>query len=98
MPITSPPHSEPPTGGFDLQSASLLMLTQRGQAIGEVVGRVQGVGVVFAEDAASAGQGVLIQGTGPLVLAQLSQMISEVVGRNQGLGVVLAEEAASAGQ
>jgi hypothetical protein len=58
-------------------------------------GRAHGLGVVIAEDAAAAGQGVFVQLPGRLVLAQLG---GEVGGGGQGVGVVAAEDAAAAGQ
>ena len=55
------------------EGAGLLVLTQRGQLAGEVVGRAEGGGVVVAEDPAAAGEGVLVEGAGLLVLAQRGQ-------------------------
>ena len=45
--------------------AGLLVLAQRAQVGGEVVGRGEGVGVVVAEDPAAAGEGVLVELRGP---------------------------------
>jgi len=47
------------------------------QVGGEVARRGQGVGVVVAEDAASAVQGVLVQVAGRLVLAKIPQVGGE---------------------
>ena len=49
----------PPSADPLAELTGLLVLTQCGQPDGEVVGRAQGVGVVLAQDAAVAGQGVL---------------------------------------
>ena len=54
--------------------------------------------MVLAQDAAAAGQGVLIQLPGRLVLAGRAQADGQVAGGGQGVGVVLAEVAAAAGQ
>ena len=53
-----------------LQLASLLVLTELAQYPGEVVGRDQRAGVVLAQDAAAAGEGVLMQCAGLLMLTQ----------------------------
>ena len=58
----------------------------------------KGVGVVLAQDAAAAGQGVFGQLPGRLVLPGRAQADGEVAGGGQGVGVVLAEVAAAAGQ
>jgi hypothetical protein len=79
-----------PANGFQKRS-------WRAQEDGEG-GRDPGVGVVLAQDAAAAGQGVFVQPLGRLVLAQLEQRGGEVAGGGQGVGVVLAEVAAAAGQ
>jgi hypothetical protein len=55
-------------------------------------------GVVLAEDAAAAGQGVFEKLPGRLVLADRTQAHGEVAGGGQGVGVVLAEDAAAGGQ
>jgi hypothetical protein len=70
----------------------------RTQADGQAVGGAQGVGVVLAQDAAAAGQGVFAQLPGRLVLADRTQANGEVAAGGQGVGVVLAEVAAAAGQ
>ena len=51
--------------GVLVEGAGLLVLTQRGQPDGEVVGRGEGVGVVLAQDPAAAGEGVLVERRGP---------------------------------
>ena len=61
-------------------------------------GRGPGVGVVLAQDAAAAGQGIFGQLPGRLLLADPAQAHDEVVGGGQGVGVVLAQDAAAAGQ
>jgi hypothetical protein len=81
-----------------LQLAGLPVLTQRMQVAGEVGGRGQGVGVVFAQDPTPAGEGVLVQGAGLLVLTQRPQVAGEVGGRGQGTGVVLAQDPTLAGE
>jgi len=48
--------------GVALQPSSLLVVTERPQDAAEEVGRVEGIGVVVAEDAAAPGQGVLVGG------------------------------------
>ena len=73
------------------EGAGLLVFTQRGQLDGEVVGRGEGVGVVFAQDPAAAGEGVLGEGAGLLVFTQRGQPDGEVVGRAEGVGVGVAE-------
>jgi hypothetical protein len=65
------------------------------EVTGEVVFRVEGVGVVLAQDAASAGQGVLVDGAGPLVVTNFVQVEGEAAGRDEGVAVVLAQDAAS---
>ncbi len=54
--------------------------------------------MVLAEDPATAGEGVLVEGAGPLVLTQPAQVDGEVVGRAEGVGVVLAQDPAAAGE
>jgi hypothetical protein len=48
--------------------------------------------VVLAQDAAAAGQGVVVQLFGRPVLVQLAQLAGEDEGGGQGVGVVLAED------
>ena len=73
------------------------MLTQRGQDRGEAVGRGEGVGVVVAEDAAAAGEGVLVEVAGLSILAQPVQAEGEGerAGRQQDVGVVVAQNPAA---
>jgi hypothetical protein len=54
--------------------------------------------VLIAEDAAAAGDDVVVQLPGRMVLAQLGQRADELEGGGQGVGVVLAPDAAAAGQ
>ena len=54
--------------------------------------------MVVAEDAAAAGEGVLVQCAGPLTLAPRGQVEGEVVSRVEGVGVVAAEDPAAAGE
>ena len=54
------------------------------QAEGEVVGGGQGVGVVLAQDAAAAGQGVFVQLPGRLALADPMQADGQAVERRPG--------------
>ena len=56
------------------------------------------LGVVVAEHAAAAGQGVFVQLAGRLILAQVPQVGGEVVRKGQGVALVVAEHAALAGQ
>ena len=84
--------------GVLVEGAGLLVLAQRVQVDGEVVGRGEGVGVVVAQDPAAAGEGVLVEGAGLLVLAQRVQVGGEVVGRAEGVGVVVAQDPAAAGE
>ena len=74
------------------------MPADRTQADGQAVGRGQGVGVVLAQHAAAARQGVFAQLPGRLVLPGRAQADGQVAGGGQGVGVVLAEVAAAAGQ
>ena len=74
------------------------IVTQRGTGRGRGCWPSEGVGVVLAQDPASAGQGVLVEGAGLLVLTQRVQVEGEVAGRGEGVGVVLAQNPASAGQ
>jgi len=67
----------------------------RTQADGQAVGGGQGVGVVLAQDAAAAGQGVFVSLPGRLVLPGRTQADGQVAGGGQGVGVVLAEVAAA---
>ena len=53
--------------------------------------------MVVAEDAAPAGEGVLVR-VRACVVAEGAQVVGEVVGRGEGVGVVLAEDAAVAGE
>jgi hypothetical protein len=75
---------ELPTAGEGVLAASLLVLTQLVQVIGEVMGREQGMWVVVAEDLPAAGEGVLVEAASLLVLTQLVQGIGEVMRRGQG--------------
>ena len=52
-----------------MASWAIVCLAERAQVDGEVVGGVQGVGVVVAQDAAAAVEGVLVQVAGGLDLA-----------------------------
>jgi hypothetical protein len=54
--------------------------------------------MVWAQDAAAAVEGVLVQVAGGLNLAQLAQVDGQVVGGVQGVGMVWAQDAAAAGQ
>ena len=54
--------------------------------------------MVLAQDAAAAGDDVVVQLPGRLVLAQLEQRGGEDEGGGQGVGVILAQDAAAAGQ
>ena len=56
------------------------------------------LGVVLAQDAAVAVEGVLVQVAGGLDVAQLAQVDGQVVGGVEGVGVVLAQDAAAAGK
>ena len=56
--------------GVLAEGAGLLVVAQRGQVAGEVVGRGEGVGVVVAQDPPAAGEGVLVEGAGLLVAPQ----------------------------
>ena len=62
----------------------------------QVVRGVQRVGVVVAEHAAAAFQGVLVQVAGRPRLAKFAQVGGQVVRGVQGVGVVVAEHAAAA--
>jgi hypothetical protein len=77
---------ELPTAGEGVlvEAASLLILTQLVQVIGEVMGREQGMWVVVAEDLPAAGEGVLVEAASLLILTQLVQGIGEVMRRGQG--------------
>ena len=79
--------AQPPTvsladaiADFILHSAAITGFAEGAQVGGEVGQRGQGVGVVVAEHAALAGQGVFIQLAGRLELAQLPQILGEVAG------------------
>ena len=63
-----------------------------------LLAEVKGVGVVLAQDAAAAGQGVFAQLPGRLPAADPQQADGQVVGRGQGIGMVLAQDAATASQ
>ena len=78
--------------------AGLLVLAQRAQVSGEVVGRAQGVGVVITEHPAVADQGVLAELAGLLVLTQRAQASGEVMGQAQRVGVVITQRPAPADQ
>ena len=54
--------------------------------------------MVFAQDAAAAVQGVLVQVAGCLYLTQRAQVEGQVSGGVQGVGVVLAQDPAAAVQ
>src|SRR5215475_13009221 len=89
----------PATGApFGIEPVCLRVQSQRAQVGGEVVGGVEGVGVVLAEGVAAAGEGVLVQVAGGGVLAEEAQVDGEVVGGVEGVGVVLAEGVAAAGE
>ena len=64
----------------------------------QVIDRLQGFGVVLAQDSAAAVQGVLTQVAGRLHLAQHGQDDGQLVGGVQGVGVVLAQDPAAAVQ
>ena len=87
--------------------ALLVAFPERGHPLGlatevepaqdEVEGaRHHGLGVLIAEDAAAAGDDVVVQLPGRMVLAQLEQRADELEGGGQGVGVVLAQDAAAA--
>ena len=84
--------------GVVVQVAGGLELAERAQVDGQVMGGVQGVGVVVAQHAAATGQGVVVQVAGGLELAERAQVDGQVVGGVQGVGVVVAQDAAAAGQ
>jgi len=67
------------------------LLTQRGQVNGQVASQAQGGGVVFAQDTAGAGQGVLVKVPGLLVLTRRGQVNGGVGSPAQGIRVVWAE-------
>jgi DNA-binding SARP family transcriptional activator len=79
-------------------SWAIICLAERAQVGGQVGGGGEGVGVVVAQDAAAAVEGVVVQVVGGLHLAQRAQIDGQVGGRVQGVGVVLAQDAAAAGQ
>ena len=60
-------------------SWAIICLAQLTQVDGQA-GRDQGVGVVLAQDAAAAVEGVLIQDAGGLYVAQLAQVVGQVGG------------------
>src|SRR5262249_5328627 len=82
----------------DQKTASwgIICLGQRAQVGGEIGGGGQRVGVVLAQDAAAAVEGVLVQVAGGLELAQRAQVGGQVAGGGQRVGVVLAQDAAAA--
>jgi hypothetical protein len=53
--------------GVLVERAGLLVVAQRVQVAGEVVGRAEGLGVILAQDTAITGQGVLVEGAGAQV-------------------------------
>jgi hypothetical protein len=75
-----------------------LFLSQRPQVFGEIVGRAQGGGVIFPEEAAAPGHGVFVERSCRLVLAQLVQVYGKVASGDEGAGVVLAQHPAAPGQ
>jgi hypothetical protein len=54
--------------------------------------------VVIAQNAATAGECVLLQGASAVVLADGLQGDGEVTGRTKCIGVIVAEDAAASGQ
>ena len=80
------------------RSRAACILAQAAQVGGEVAGGAQRVGVVVAQHAAAAGQGVLVQVPGRLRTRPAAQVDGEVVGGDEGVGVVVAQHAAAAGQ
>src|SRR5215472_12833105 len=77
-------------------SWGIICLAQFAQVGGQVGGGGQGVGVVLAQHAAAAVEGVLVQVPGGLHVAQFAQVGGQVGGGGQGVGVVLAQHAAAA--
>jgi hypothetical protein len=65
--------------------------------VGEVVPRLQGVGVVRAQDALAGAQGPLVQGDRLIEAARVPVVGGEVVARGQGVGVVRAQDAFAGG-
>jgi hypothetical protein len=84
--------------GVLVELAGILMLAQRAQAGGEIVGQVQSGGVVIAHHPAVAAQGVLVEFVGLLMLAQRAQAGGEVVGQAQGDEMIIAQHPAVMGQ
>src|SRR5690348_15203632 len=88
-----------PLAGFPERGHPLGLATEVEPAQDEVEGaRHYGLGVVIAEDAAAAGDDVVVQLPGRMVLAQLGQRADELEGGGQSVGMVLAQDAATAGQ
>ena len=75
---------------------AIICLAQLAQVGGQAGGGGQGVGVVVAQDAAAAVEGVVVQVAGGLDLAERAQVGGQVVGGVQGVGVVVAQDAAAA--
>ena len=64
----------------------------------EVVADGEGVGVVFAQDADTVGQDLLVQGDGLGEASRRMVCACEVVARGQGVGVVLAQDTDTVGK
>ena len=54
--------------------------------------------MVFAEDSASPGQGLVMEFPGLPIVAETRTGLAELAGRVEGIGVVFAEDAAAPGQ
>jgi hypothetical protein len=70
--------SAPGEGVFG-QGAGRLVLAQRGQVDGEVVGGGQGVGVIVAEESPAAGEDVLVETARALVVANRAKAVRQAV-------------------
>jgi hypothetical protein len=81
-----------------VEYAGSLVLTQRPQVEGEVAGRAQRVGVVFAQHSATPTHGVLAELASRLVFTQRAQIVGKVMSRTQRVGMVLAQHPAIARQ
>ena len=73
----------------------IIRFAQHAQVGGQGIRRVQGAGVVFAQDPAAPVQGVLVQLARGLHLAQLAQVGGQGIRRAQGPGVVFAQDPAA---
>jgi hypothetical protein len=81
-----------------MEFAGLLVLTQRAQIGGEIVGGVQRGGMVIAQHPAVAAQGVLIEFACLLRLTARAQTGGEIVGQAQGDYMVITQHATVVGQ